>query len=96
MTHEDQRRNRRLRISQASIAIERALSELPSWRPPMRVTREGLLWTARIDTYPFGAARGLTRDAAVGRAVARARCLRGGGLRALLDAHRQNTLVTAL
>ena len=57
----------------AATAIERALSELPSWRPPMRVKRERLFWTARIDAYPFGAGRGLTRDAATRRAVARAR-----------------------
>ena len=80
----------------ATRAIERALSELPSWRPPMCLKRDGLLWTAHIDAYPFGAARGLTREAASRRAVARARHLRGGALRALLRAHRQGTLVTVL
>ena len=77
-------------------ALSKLLAELPSWEPPMRLERKELFWEARIDTYPFNACRRLTREAARRRAVARARYLRGGGLRALLDAHRQGSILTVV
>ena len=80
----------------AERALSALLAERPSWEPPMRLKRDDLFWTARIDAYPFGACRGLTREAAGRRAVARARYLRGCGLRTLLRAHRQGTILTVL
>ena len=62
----------------------------------MRLKRKGLVWTAYIEAYPFGACRAVTREMARRRAIARARHLRRGALRALLHAYQQGTIRTVL
>ena len=83
-------------VSPGSIVLPTGASIRDPRGLPVRLEHKGLFWQARIDTYPFNACRRLTREAARRRAVARARYLRGGGLRALLDAHRQGSILTVL